>query len=72
MNDNNRNPMKPYKTNGGDFSAMWGIIGVLALLFVMFVVFYNDPIWWVITIIAAIIAVPIGIVAGEKKEEEDK
>lgn len=72
MNDNNRNPMKPYKTNSGDFSAMWGIIGVLALLFVMFVVFYNDPIWWVITIIGAIIAVPIGIVAGEKKEEEDK
>lgn len=71
MNDNNRNPMKPHKTNGNGFAAMWGLVYACALFFVMFVVFYNDPIWWLITLVGVVIAVFIGLAAGSK-EEEDK
>lgn len=42
MNDE-RNPMKPYKTNGGSFAAMWTIIGILAFAFVFIVVFWENP-----------------------------
>ena len=43
MNDKERNPMKPYKTNTGSFSAMWTIIGILALAFVFIAVFWENP-----------------------------
>ena len=43
MNDNDRNQMKPYKTTGGGFAAMWTIVGILAFAFVFIVVFWENP-----------------------------
>ena len=43
MNDKERNPMKPYKTNTDSFSAMWTIVGILAFAFVFIVVFWENP-----------------------------
>ena len=43
MNDKKRNPMKPYKTNTGSFSAMWTIVEILAFAFVFIAVFWENP-----------------------------